>query len=595
MSTRFNELKNSLSNKLRAAESQVIENRETTISDELVSNFQEIIEARDNAHRTFNDLYKERINIYDTFISLFYVHFYNNNIQRNAADMRYFIKLLQIIKTDEFVGAIESALKNSYNSVINGQSLLNFFESTYNELKEIFYPETDIVFTSGFNSLTIGSNSAITISNLSSQLNPDKILYILKFLYSSTSSSISLLSEYRDFLIGEKEGSAYYEILQDINKAKTQIEDSISSYLFIDAYRQKEDTGYYEDYIIDIKNLFNSLSEEIVKINDFSIEGLNFMEQVGQFNIIYSRLEELYSLANEVIYDGLLSIEKIEYFIEDYSPFVRMPSNEKQQLLNSIKEINEMNKKINEMNFDELNNSDFNLINPFPNEGQNALTKDFQEWNNELLELETKPINADIFNLILLRVGVILSRDTLSEKVAEELISFSLLRLYDRKLINENSINENFKIIKSVENGLLNKDIEVVRRYQDDNITFGFKDILPQLEVLDYMNFDEINDNDLEPDFGENVKTLILEAFLRNKKDLDNKILRTLDLLTDGSFKNAKSLYVKLRMNEVIQAFSTYLGDGSSQHNIQTETLESIKRYSDQTNIQGDLDHYLQV
>jgi hypothetical protein len=191
-----------------------------------------------------------------------------------------------------------------------------------------------------------------------------------------------------------------------------------------------------------------------------------------------------------------------------------------------------------------------------------------------------------------------LSRDTLSEKVAEELISFSLLRLYNRKLINENSINENFKNIKSTEKVLLNKDIEVVRRYQDDSITFGFKDILPQLEVLDYMNFDEINDENLEPDFGDNVKTLILEAFLRNKKDLDNKILRILDLLLNGKFKNAKSLYVKLKMHDVINAFSTYLGNGSSQHNIQITTLNSIKKYLSETNIQideDDLNNYLEV
>jgi hypothetical protein len=582
MSTRFNELKNSLSNKLRAVESQTDENKEITISDELVSNFQELIASRDDAHRTFNDLYKERINIYDTFISLFYVHFYNNNIQRNAADMRYFIKLLQIIKTDEFVASIESALTNAYNGIPIGNITKNYFEALYNELKEIFYPETEISFAS--DSLTIGSSPAITISNLDLASNPDKILYILKFLYSSTTSSISLLSGYRDFLIGEKEESAYYKILEDINTAKSRVEDSITSYLLIDSYRKEKDPGYYEDYVIDVKNLFNSLSEEIVKFNDFSIEGLNFMEQVGQFDTIYSRLEELYSLANEIIYDGLLSIEKIEYFIEDYSPFVRMPSSESKQLLNSIKEINEMN-------FDELKDLDF--IDPFSGEGENASKIDFQGWNKTLLD--TKLINADIFNLILLRIGVMLSRDTLSKKVAEELISFSLLRLYDRKLINENSIETEFKDIKSVENSLLNKDIEVVRRYQDDNITFSFKDILPQLEVLDYMNFDEINDDELEPDFGENVKTLILEAFLRNKKDLDNKILRTLDLLINGSFKNAKSLYVKLRMNEVIQAFSTYLGNGSSQHNIQTETLESIKRYSDQTNIQEDLDNYLEV
>jgi hypothetical protein len=192
-----------------------------------------------------------------------------------------------------------------------------------------------------------------------------------------------------------------------------------------------------------------------------------------------------------------------------------------------------------------------------------------------------------------------LSRDDLSKTIAEELISFSLLRLYDRNLINPNSIEQEFKDIKLIEKSLLDEDIEVVRRYQDDNITFGFKQILPQLEVLDYMTFDEINDEELEPNFGDNVKTLILEAFLRNKKDLDNKILRILDLLSNGSFKNAKSLYVKIKMYNVIQAFSTYLGNGSSQHNIQAETLESIKRYLvDETTIQGDqddLDDYLEV
>jgi hypothetical protein len=366
MSTRFNELKNSLSNKLRAVESQTDENREITISDELISNFQELVLARDNAYSTFNDLYKERVNIYDTFISLFYVNFYNNNIQRNAADMKYFIKLLQIIRTDKFVSAIELALTNAYNS-ITSRSLQDYFQSTFDELKEIFYSETNIVFAN--NSLTIGLSPAITISNLDLASNPDKILYILKFLLLSTTSPISLLSGYRDFLIGEKEESAYYKIFEDINLAKSQIEDSITSYLLIDAYRQEKDPGYYGDYIIDIKNLFNSLSEEIVKLTDFSIEGLSLMEQVGQFDKIYSQLEELYSLANETIYDGLLSIEKIEYFIEDYSLFVRMPSTENNQLLNSIKEINEIN-------FDEL--KELGFIDPFSGEGENASKIDFQ-------------------------------------------------------------------------------------------------------------------------------------------------------------------------------------------------------------------------
>jgi len=154
-----------------------------------------------------------------------------------------------------------------------------------------------------------------------------------------------------------------------------------------------------------------------------------------------------------------------------------------------------------------------------------------------------------------------------------------LLRLIDRKLILERALNIEFKEKKAIENSLKLKKMIVKPRYQDDIIAYSFKSVLNSLEVLDYMTFDEINNPALEVEFKKDLETLIMEAFLKNKRNIDDSIIAMLNIFSNSIFYNLKSLYVKVAINDVIQAFSDYLNGNASNSNIKESTLELMNIY----------------
>jgi len=180
---------------------------------------------------------------------------------------------------------------------------------------------------------------------------------------------------------------------------------------------------------------------------------------------------------------------------------------------------------------------------------------------------------------LILRIGIFLSRETFSKRSGEDLVSFSLLRLIDRKLILEKALNIEFKEKRATENSLKLEKMIVKPRYQDDIIAYSFKSVLSSLEVLDYMTFDEINNPTLEVEFKKDLETLIMEGFLKNRRNIDDSIIAMLNILSDSVFYNLKSLYVKVAVNDVIQAFSNYLNGNASNSNIKQSTLESMNIY----------------
>jgi len=584
-------------NKIQNVNSSVAPEVPKTVNEDLRLLFTNLITARDEFSAEFNLLFTERLKIYQTFISLAYIHIFNSRIQELIIEFKYYFELLTIVNTSQFKDALSELFK-IYSTATNQNSedsLNLYFTNVFNGLKDMIYPNIDVVFNPNTVTMTItkaiddivvitkdnidGGNiddSNETIFNFT-----DKILFILLVLKDKNEN-------FKDFIQGK--ASFLREVFSfqvniELERSLKKIESYIVSYNVIDLYLKEKDTNYSDEYIISIKNNFTQLEELIGVINDFSVEGLNLLIQTGQIASLYNTIADLNLKAQDIIFDAIQSLKLIETVIEDYSPFIKMPTDESIKLQKSMDFIDGMKQYFNTI-------TTTTIVNPFVVD--NYLEEiEFKNWKDSLLE--TNFINPDIFNMVILRVGIFLSRETFSKVSGEELVTFSLLRMIDKRLILETVISEEFKDIKYIEEENLSKGIQVKPRFQDDIISFPFKQIFPSLEVLDYMSFDEVNstDNEIINDFKENIIVLILEGFLKNKSEIDLSINKIIDILRTFNFNNLKSLYVKMCFYNVIHRLISYLQTNISSSNISESTLRNMKTLIAEADINDNEDYQI--
>jgi hypothetical protein len=597
-STNYEKIRNSLTNKIQNVNASLAPEVPQTVNEDLRILFENLINARDEFSAEFNLLFEERLKIYQTFISLIYIHIFNSKIQNLLIEFKFYFELLNIVNTFEFKNALSELFKiYSVNINQNSEGVLNsYFTNIYNSLKDIIYPNTNITFDKNDMEMTIEKavNVIINIDNIDGEeiiddtdevifKFTDKILFILQVLKEQNANFTNFIQGKALFL----QESFVVQIKIELENSLKKIESYLASYNIINLYLEEKDTNYSGEYILSIKETFTELEETVGLVNNLSVEGLNVLNQTGQIDKMFNKAADLNLKSQDVILDAIQSLKLIEIVIEDYSPFIKMPIDEANKLQISMDFIDGMKQYFSTI-------TTTSIVNPFVVD--NYLEEiEFKNWKDSLLD--TDLINPDIFNMIILRVGIFLSRENFSKISGEELITFSLLRMIDRKLISESAISEEFKDFKDIENGVASllklNGIQVKPRFQDDIISFAFKQIFPPLEILDYMSFDEINNSnqDIVDDFKENIITLILEAFLKKRSELDVLINKIIDVLKTRNFNNLKSIYVKMCFYEVIHRLISYLNGNISNSTITKDTLEVMKSLIQESDITDNVDY----
>jgi hypothetical protein len=109
---------------------------------------------------------------------------------------------------------------------------------------------------------------------------------------------------------------------------------------------------------------------------------------------------------------------------------------------------------------------------------------------------------------------------------------------------------------------LIENNLRVVRNYEADLLAFSYKQLLPKLELLDYLTFSEVVENfgtPIEITFRQHIKLLITEAILLQKEYINDLIVRLIDAINNADRENIKNLYLEICLREVLDNFKNYL------------------------------------
>jgi uncharacterized repeat protein (TIGR02543 family) len=532
---------------------------------ELTTAFSRIVEARNTSFDSFDKLFKKRLEVYDTMFSSFYMSYFSNILFVNAGFISNLFKLLDIAGTQEFFDNFLEAIYLKENNPTSQRllGLSDYFSIKFSELSLEIYPESIVEFK-------LNDERGLYVDNVlisQSQKEEDKVFEMLYFL-----GALSNIKD-NDFI---DEISNYYEYLSDnetnFNKVikdrifyrLTIIDSAIKSNKYLDAYREEKDSVYKKTYIQDILALFDELSEVTVNFSDLSPENITLTKQSGIYEKLFSLVVDIDGKINSLISNTLESIKVIEEILENYSIFVRIPSIENSSLLDSIKAAEDSYK-----DFDKYANVIETKIffNPF----SKILT--LTDWVKDITK--DKNLNGNINILMLLYIGANL-KEFSSADLSKSISEYAFVNLARKRLIVDEYLSDSFKAIKIKEQELISVNkIRVKERPQDDLIGFAYKSILPTLEILDYISFEEVfiktapiqPSEESEPPFESpretsfrlQIKLLIIEAILKDRKNINGNIMKLIDSVSDMPKENLKTLYLEICFREAIESFVSYL------------------------------------
>jgi hypothetical protein len=582
------------------SESNTSRQKSTTVRESnLYSYFSELLIARDEALSNFDNLLDERLKLYLSVIFLMYINKINNNLQSSNVLINFLFQLAKIVSNDEFVKGISRVFyySNSENTGIDSAILSSYFSEIYETVRELLYQTTEISFsTSDVMVISTSTPKTITFDNLDEQEYEDKILFLVRYISEMNNRQIRLfaskINKYSEFLSGDGEGSLIKELEASISEYLEEINKSILTVKFINTFMKEKDSNYSDSYIIEIISLFESLDEIMSRLSELSIKTINVLEQTKDIEKFTSTMLDIDGKSRTSLSDVFEAIKTLESFIEDYTPFITIPSNQSASISKTIELIESLDYTSQEFIYDPFN--DFVI---------SGKEYKISEWINAVIA--TKIIDGDIFNLILMLAGTVLSREELSEEIGNELKSYSFLNFLRKNLIFEEYLKTAYKEKRDMERNLVKVDGLVVREnFNNQKIPFVYKNFLPKLEVLDYIDFIDIKSfslaspsNEPELKFRENIRILMLEAFAKEKLQLSGTIKRIIDSINSYKGDTLKSLYMELCFREVIELFLTYI-DSNESMRVDSLTKEIMVKFSnldDKNNLTGRITRYLSV
>jgi uncharacterized repeat protein (TIGR02543 family) len=562
MSRNFNKIKSEaelihqIINDRYRASNKLNENAEII---ELTTAFSRIVEARNTSFDSFDKLFKKRLEVYDTMFSSFYMSYFSNILFVNAGFISNLFKLLDITGTQEFFNNFLEAIYLKENNPTSQRlvGLSDYFSIKFSELSLEIYPDNSVEFR-------INDEKGLYVDNIlisQNQKEEDKVFEMLYFLGALSNikdnNFIDEMSNYYEYLSDNE--TNFNKVIKDrILYRLTIIDSAIKSNKYLDTYREEKDPAYKKTYIQDILALFDELSEITVNFSDLSPENITLIKQTGIYEKLFSLVVDIDGKINSLISNTLESIKVIEEILENYSIFVRIPSIENSSLLDSIKAAEDSYK-----DFDKYANVIETKIffNPF----SKILT--LTDWVKDITK--DKNLNGNINILMLLYIGANL-KEFSSADLSKSISEYAFVNLARKRLIVDEYLSDPFKVIKTKEQELISVNrIRIKERPQDDLIGFAYKSILPTLEILDYISFEEVFirefpntapfESQRETDFRLQIKLLIIEAILKDRKNINGNIMKLIDSVSDMPKENLKTLYLEICFREAIESFVSYL------------------------------------
>jgi hypothetical protein len=582
----FDELKQALMAKNSAINTEEVEqknlNKDELKIRELNNAFSLIIKEREALFENYDNLMLKKIEILQSALTFLIASFYSSKIDLHTKNILASIDVINTFNTNEFRERVTRYIQLS-NLKINDQPVDN---ELLNSLKQYFFTK--------LNELLLALDKHILLSTATYALNIIPLLPTLSEQEAAVVDLIGLLAltdtdntyndiSYKASIIFGANSNFADSFIEVITSNLKNIDNHVRSFIFLEDYRRENDPVYSDFYTVSIYSEFQNIGAGDILAE---VSTLKSVEDQNVYGLIDGYNTKLKTLIEKGLIDSLQAIKEADNFINRYSPILR----QKQEYVDSMFKSIQIIEELSETNFDNINLNDIRLGDfvlkfPVKNEFVYLFTSEseietFSKWNDViLLYLSGFP---SLFDRFILYIGSMLKKFSLgifSEETSLSYKNYGLLRL-----IKSDSIQPIYFLSEFLNKLSLEKkintlyDINIVENVNDDMLPSPLKSVLPGLETIDFIDFNEylLDEDDFdEADFEKHINFLILSEIARKKKNLSDAIDTIIRLFQDKKF-NFKTLYVENQLRNILTKIQTVIRDSSNDPALYSEQNQKI-------------------
>lgn len=520
-----------------------------------------------------------------------------NQDELKRLDKEILEKRRQLTAAGQTLAALQRASSNS-----------NVFLQTFHYSPKILAKSTELWVTS----LGISRLEAERIKLISEKIDdPHRYVYYLEKLveYNTGTSFYSDKAECL-FKMGEGITSFNNGLMQVVNTGGNHAIDCLRSWQYIHQARQNIDKDFNPEYLNDIESQMNDVCDNILTLSSMNIDEISSYNTLVDNRVkLKNSLEKMLTSIDDIKLESFDTIKLINGEKENYEVLFKFNKKygslieEGLMVIDSIlrSEIRPSDQTIDaevtigDLMEDENAAATFNgtkFIYPIQYDQMQRTDGSFwafYEWENMLVK--KIGLRDQISNLCLTYLSTYIT-DLIPRGYAKyvptvypEIAKYAVTNVLDKKMMQNERSATAIESIQKYEN--LKNDIKELKRtygievnedFDSERIMTSLKILLPELEVLDFIKFEDTLKNvyddktSLNADFDRFLKFVCYKALLKQKKQLKTLIPRIRELLVADSFESIKTLYLR---HVLYTAMNELTGDSDSD----TTYTDIVKKY----------------
>jgi hypothetical protein len=581
----FDELKQALMAKNSAINTEEVEqknlNKDELKIRELNNAFSLIIKEREALFENYDNLMLKKIEILQSALTFLIASFYSSKIDLHTKNIIASIDIINTFNTNEFRERVTRYIQLS-NLKINDQPVDN---ELLNSLKQYFFTK--------LNELLLALDKPILLSTATYAANITPLLPTLSEQEAAVVDLIGLLAltdtdntyndiSYKASIIFGANSNFADSFVEVITSNLKNIDNHVRSFIFLEDYRRENDPIYSDLYTSSIYSEFQNIGAGDILAE---VSTLKSVEDQNVYGLIDGYNTKLKTLIEKGLLDSLQAVKEADNFINRYSPILRQKQEYVDSMFKSIQIVEELSgTNFENININDIRLGDFVLKFPVKNEfiylfESNSEIETFLKWDSTISAYLS--VSSSLFDRFILYIGSMLKKFTLSifsEETSLSYKNYGLLRLIKSDAIQQIYLLDDFISKLSLEKKINNLyDINIVENVNDDMLPSPLKSVLPGLETIDFIDFNEylLDEAFNEDDFEKHISFLILSEIARKKKNLSDAIDTIIRLFQDKKF-NFKTLYVENQLRNILTKIQTVIRDSSNDPDLYSEENQKI-------------------
>jgi hypothetical protein len=569
----------------------------------LRSIFGSLVSARNDMMSSFESLLSLRVGVYGAAISAYTSAYYAWEISQNSSVIDSIFKVLEILESEEFLRRFDLAVYSLENATSTTDKELadteSYFGLKFDQIVEIAFPDGEAVeYDLSSGGLTVDGEA---VGEEEKSFNKIYImLELLGKLRRIREGSVQLsVSGYKGFINDPQTGFTL-TLRENIAERANSIADIVMSNRFMEFYRSEKDESYKKKYTETLVSKFDKIRESYQEISDLEQNNIERMIFDGRYQAALKAVSEAASSSRDLLEESLESISVLENFVENYQPIIQLPTNQRSQLLKSVRVAEEASSMVGEYQ-DVIQISKF--YDPFRElPGSRTITEFSRQVTGVRSADGSVSLNGSIYDMIILYIGES-GREFLDESTSRYYSNYAVSNLLRKRLVLSSYLSESYRNSSALERSLFEESGVLVVRNPDEEVsTSPIQQVLSHTNLLDYIRIadalkitefleaeEELEggnvENDEELSLRGSFRVIIMEGLGKIPKDqLDPSINRLLELFSSAPRDNLRSMYTEFCFKETVEAMVEYLegideGELASRTMVSKSTLDAMRRY----------------